>query len=51
MADCKGLETHSWHSAEFLGNVPYPNACIELSTPDTEIRSERVLGTGFCYIV
>lgn len=59
MADCKGLETYSWRSAEFSGNVPYLNACIELCTPDTEVRSEGVgdrallysLGWPFTYFV
>lgn len=36
---------------EFSGDVSYLKACIELRTPDTEIKSDRVLGTGFCYIV
>lgn len=47
MADYKGLEAHSWPSAEFSGDVSYLKACIELYSPDTEIKSERVLGTEF----
>lgn len=47
MADCKGLEAHSWCSTEFSGDVSYLKVGIELYTPDTEIKSEWVLGTGF----
>lgn len=37
---------------QFSGE-PHLKAYIELWTPDTEIRSERLLflGTGFCYVI